>query len=65
MPPSRKYSERRPRMAKALEANTMNVLAAHGEDRRHRVDGEHDVGRLDQHEHGEQRRGHPLGVLAW
>ena len=49
-------------MAKAFELKTMNVLAAHGEDRRDRVDGEDDVARLDHDEHREQRRGQPLAV---
>ena len=35
----------------------MARIAGHG------VDGEHDVGRLDEDEHGEQRRRQPLGVL--
>ena len=38
-------------------------FAADGQDRRDGVDGEDDVGRLDEHEHGEQRGGEPLRVV--
>ena len=38
------------------------LLVADGQHGRHRVDGEHHVGGLDEHEHGEQRRGQALAV---
>ena len=38
------------------------LLVADGQHRRHAVDGEDHVGELDEHEHGEQRRGQPPAV---
>ena len=39
-------------------------LAADGQDGGDGVDGEDDVGRLDEHEHREQRGGEALAVLS-
>ena len=39
------------------------LLVADRQHGRHAVDGEHDVGRLDQQQHGEQRRRQPAAVL--
>ena len=55
-PASRKYSDMRPSSANALAAKTMNVSRVIGEDRRDRVDREHDVERGDHDERREQRR---------
>ena len=46
-----------------VRAEDDELLAAHGEDGRDRVDREDDVGRLDQDEHGEERRRQALAVL--
>ena len=51
-------------MANAFGGEHDERLAADGEHGRHGVDGEDHVGRLDEHEHGEQRGGDPLGVDA-
>ena len=46
-----------------VRAEEDELLAAHREDGRDRVDGEDHVARLDHDEHGEQRRGQPLAGL--
>ena len=53
---SRKYSERSPSIAKMFDVNTMNGSLRHAENRRNGVDGEDQVGDLDEHEHEQQRR---------
>ena len=44
-------------MANAFDGEHDERLPADRQDGRDGVDGEHDVGGLDEHEHGEQRRG--------
>ena len=63
-PATAKYSERRPRIANAFEVKTMNGSLGHGEDRRDRVDREHDVGEVDHQQRHEQRRREQLAVAA-
>jgi hypothetical protein len=51
-------------MANALAVKTRNGLVGDGEDRRDRVDGEDDVGDLDEHQHRQQGRGEQDAAAA-
>ncbi len=64
MSASRKYNAREAQDRERVRGEHDELLVAHRQHRRHRVDREQHVGDLDQQQDREQRSGQPLAVDA-